>query len=69
MAFLVALWTQNHQQPCFVCHRESEVLGNLYMAPKDFPGNGDDGLSVQMIERAVLSILHRYFLQLEQAWN
>lgn len=53
-----------------VSHRESEVLGNLlYMAPKDFPGNGDDGLSVQMMERAVLSILHRYFLQSEQAWN
>ena len=29
------------------------------MTPKDFPGKGDDNLSIQIMERAVLSILHR----------
>lgn len=53
-----------------VSQRESGVLGNLsYMTPKDFPGNGDDSLTIQMMERAVLSTLCRSLLQLEQAWN
>lgn len=43
-----------------VSQRESGVLGNLsYMTPKDFPGNGDDSLSIQIMERAVLSTLRR----------
>lgn len=50
--------------------KECGFLGSfLCMTLKDFQENGNDSLSTQKMERAVLNIFFNYFLQSEQEWN
>lgn len=47
--------------------KERGFLGILlYITPKDSPGNGNDSLSTQKMERTVLNIFCSCFLQSEQ---